>query len=62
MENANMYVKCYFNKHEKFGVLLELVKSLNKGNNACAEDRVAVAKKQLQQLDAAWEEMMKEND
>ena len=55
-----MDIKCYFNTHEKFEVLLELVKSLNKGNTACAEDRVSMAKKQLKQLDEAWEEMLEE--
>lgn len=43
----------YFTVREQTELLLELVKSLNKGNSCHYEDRVKIAEVQLEQLDAA---------
>ena len=43
----------YFTKREQTELLIELVESLNRGNSCSWDDRVAMAEKQLEQLNDA---------
>ena len=43
----------YFTVRDQTRLLIELVESLNRGNSCSWDDRVTMAEKQLEQLDAA---------
>lgn len=51
----------YFTIRDQTYLLLELVKSLNKGNSCHYEDRVKIAEVQLEQLDAAVKRLRERN-
>lgn len=51
----------YFTKREQTELLIELVESLNRGNSYSWDDRVAMAEKQLEQLDDAVKRLRERN-
>ena len=51
----------YFTVRDQTHLLIELVKSLNRGNSCSWDDRVAMAEKQLEQLDDAIKRLRERN-
>ena len=51
----------YFTVREQTGLLVDLVESLNRGNSCSWDNRVAMAEKQLEQLDDAVKRLRERN-
>ena len=51
----------YFTVRDQTQLLIELVESLNRGNSCSWDDRVAMAEKQLEQLDDAVKRLRESN-
>lgn len=51
----------YFTVRDQTHLLIELVESLNRGNSCNADERVAIAEKQLEQLDVAIKRLRERN-
>ena len=51
----------YFTVRDQTHLLIELVESLNRGNSCSWDDRVAMAEKQLKQLDDAVKRLRESN-
>ena len=51
----------YFTIRDQTHLLIELVETLNRGNSCSWDDRVAMAEKQLEQLDAAVKRLRERN-
>ena len=51
----------YFTVRDQTQLLFELVESLNRGNSCSWDDRVAIAEKQLEQLDDAVKRLRERN-
>jgi hypothetical protein len=51
----------YFTVRDQSHLLFELVESLNRGNSCSWDDRVAMAEKQLEQLDVVIKRLRERN-
>jgi hypothetical protein len=51
----------YFTVRDQAHLLFELVESLNRGNSCSWDDRVAMAEKQLEQLDVVIKRLRERN-